>query len=93
MRRRHGGLRRRGGAAPRTRDARDTDRVGDPLGAGFIASLSRPGGNLTGLMTFEASISGKWLTMLKAVAATPGLGQPEDDEPMTTILPGPRPLR
>ena len=42
--------------------------VGDPLGAGFIASLSRPGGNLTGLMTFEASISGKWLTMLKAVA-------------------------
>ena len=50
--------------------------VGDPLGAGFIASLSRPGGNLTGLMTFEASISGKWLTMLKAVAAMV-LGNPK----------------
>jgi putative tryptophan/tyrosine transport system substrate-binding protein len=42
--------------------------VGDPFGAGFIASLSRPGGNLTGLTTFEASIPGKWITMLKQVA-------------------------
>jgi ABC-type uncharacterized transport system substrate-binding protein len=42
--------------------------VGDPVGAGFIASLSRPGGNLTGLMTLEPSIPGKWLTMLKEVA-------------------------
>jgi putative ABC transport system substrate-binding protein len=41
--------------------------VGDPFGAGFIASLARPGGNLTGLMTFEASISGKWVAMLKEV--------------------------
>ena len=45
--------------------------VGDPLGAGFISSLARPGGNLTGLMTFEAGISGKWVTMLKEVM--PGL--------------------
>ena len=37
--------------------------VGDPLGAGFIASLARPGGTLTGLMTFEAGISGKWVEM------------------------------
>jgi putative ABC transport system substrate-binding protein len=42
--------------------------VGDPFGAGLIASLARPGGNLTGLMTFEASISGKWVAMLKEVA-------------------------
>jgi putative ABC transport system substrate-binding protein len=45
--------------------------VGDPLGAGFIASLARPGGTLTGLMTFEAGISGKWVEMLKEVM--PGL--------------------
>lgn len=42
--------------------------VGDPIGAGFIASLARPGGNLTGLMTFEASVAGKWIAMLKEVA-------------------------
>jgi putative ABC transport system substrate-binding protein len=42
--------------------------VGDPFGAGLIASLARPGGNLTGLMTFEAGISGKWVAMLKEVA-------------------------
>src|SRR5918994_3292243 len=42
--------------------------VGDPFGPGFITSLSRPGGNLTGLTTFEASMPGKWLSMLKEVA-------------------------
>ena len=41
--------------------------VGDPFGAGFIASLARPGGNLTGLMTFELGIAGKWVAMLKEV--------------------------
>jgi ABC-type uncharacterized transport system substrate-binding protein len=41
--------------------------VGDPFGAGFITSLARPGGNLTGLMTFEASIAGKWVAMLREV--------------------------
>src|SRR3954463_3005463 len=45
--------------------------VGDPLGTGFISSLARPGGNLTGLMTFEAGISGKWVAMLKEVAPGP----------------------
>jgi ABC-type uncharacterized transport system substrate-binding protein len=39
--------------------------VTDPIGLGFAASLSRPGGNLTGLLVFEASIAGKWLAMLK----------------------------
>jgi putative ABC transport system substrate-binding protein len=42
--------------------------VSDPIGAGFIASLARPGGNLTGLMQYEASITGKWLAMLKEIA-------------------------
>ncbi|MGA9082449.1 MAG: ABC transporter substrate-binding protein [Pseudolabrys sp.] len=40
----------------------------DPIGAGFIASLARPGGNLTGLMAYEPSMVGKWLGMLKEVA-------------------------
>ena len=42
--------------------------VADPIGAGFIASLARPGGNLTGLMLYEASVAGKWLAMLKEIA-------------------------
>jgi putative tryptophan/tyrosine transport system substrate-binding protein len=42
--------------------------VSDPIGSGFIANLARPGGNLTGLLAFEASITGKWLAMLKEVA-------------------------
>jgi putative ABC transport system substrate-binding protein len=42
--------------------------VGDPIGAGFIANLARPGGNLTGLTLYEGSIAGKWLAMLKEIA-------------------------
>jgi putative ABC transport system substrate-binding protein len=42
--------------------------VSDPIGAGFAASLARPGGNMTGLVLFEASIAGKWLSMLKEVS-------------------------
>jgi putative ABC transport system substrate-binding protein len=41
--------------------------VADPIGLGLIASLARPGGNLTGLMTFEASVAGKWFAMLKEI--------------------------
>src|SRR5262249_37853393 len=40
----------------------------DPVGSGFVASLARPGGNLTGFMSLEASITVKWLGMLKEVA-------------------------
>jgi putative ABC transport system substrate-binding protein len=43
----------------------------DPVGAGFVASLARPGGNTTGFTSFEYSISGKWLELLKELA--PGL--------------------
>ena len=42
--------------------------VSDPIGSGYVASLSRPGGNLTGLLMHEGGIAGKWLGMLKEVA-------------------------
>lgn len=42
--------------------------VVDPVGAGFVERLSRPGGNATGLMLFEYSLSGKWLELIKQVA-------------------------
>ena len=42
--------------------------VSDPLGSGLVASLARPGGNLTGMMQYESGIVGKWLAMLKEVA-------------------------
>lgn len=43
----------------------------DPVGAGFVDSLARPGGNATGFMSFEYNISGKWLELLKEIA--PGM--------------------
>jgi putative ABC transport system substrate-binding protein len=62
--------------------------VVDPIGAGFIDSLARPGGNATGLVVFEYSLSGKWLELLKEIAprvtraavlrdpaSSPGIGQ------------------
>lgn len=42
--------------------------VSDPEGAGVVASLSRPGGNLTGFANFEPAIGGKWLQTLKEIA-------------------------
>jgi putative ABC transport system substrate-binding protein len=42
--------------------------VVDPVGAGFVDSLARPGGNATGFMSVEYSISGKWLELLKQIA-------------------------
>jgi putative tryptophan/tyrosine transport system substrate-binding protein len=42
--------------------------VSDPVGAGFVASLSRPGGNITGFINVEAAMGGKWLELLKEVA-------------------------
>src|SRR5262245_15983020 len=40
----------------------------DPVGAGFVESLARPGGNITGFTNFEYGLSGKWLELLKDVA-------------------------
>ena len=42
--------------------------AGDPVGAGFVETLARPGGNATGFMNFEYSISAKWLDLLKQIA-------------------------
>ncbi len=42
--------------------------VSDPLGAGIVDSLARPGGNATGFMLAEFSVSGKWLELLKQIA-------------------------
>ena len=42
--------------------------VADPVGAGFIESMARPGGNATGFIQFEYSLSGKWLELLKEIA-------------------------
>jgi putative ABC transport system substrate-binding protein len=42
--------------------------VADPVGAGFVESLGRPGGNATGFITYEYSLSGKWLELLKQAA-------------------------
>jgi len=42
--------------------------VSDPIGLGFIASLPRPGGNITGVLHYEATIISKWLAMLREIA-------------------------
>ena len=43
-------------------------QVADPVGAGFVESLARPGGNVTGFTMFEYGMSGKWLELLKEIA-------------------------
>ena len=40
----------------------------DPVGAGFVTSIPRPGGNITGISAYEPSVIGKWLEMLKEIA-------------------------
>jgi putative ABC transport system substrate-binding protein len=47
--------------------------VSDPIGAGFVKSLARPGGNITGVLQYETGIFGKWLAMLKEIA--PGIAR------------------
>jgi putative tryptophan/tyrosine transport system substrate-binding protein len=43
-------------------------QVSDPIGSGLVASLARPGGNVTGLLLYEKGITGKWAAMLKEIA-------------------------
>jgi putative ABC transport system substrate-binding protein len=42
--------------------------ISDPVGAGLVDTLARPGGNVTGFMIFEYTLSGKWLELLKEIA-------------------------
>jgi putative tryptophan/tyrosine transport system substrate-binding protein len=42
--------------------------VSDPVGSGFVSSLARPGGNITGFIDVEASLSGKWLELMHEIA-------------------------
>jgi putative tryptophan/tyrosine transport system substrate-binding protein len=42
--------------------------IADPVGSGFVASFSRPGGNATGFVLFEPTMAGKWLELLKEIA-------------------------
>jgi putative tryptophan/tyrosine transport system substrate-binding protein len=42
--------------------------VSDPIGSGFVVSLAKPGGNITGFINIEASLSGKWLELLRQIA-------------------------
>jgi putative ABC transport system substrate-binding protein len=48
-------------------------QVSDPIGAGFITNLARPGGNMTGFTNFESPMGGKWVEMLKEIA--PGVAR------------------
>src|SRR6516225_2474242 len=48
-------------------------QVSDPVAQGFVASVAKPGGNLTGFSAYEFSIGGKWLELLKEIA--PGLAR------------------
>jgi putative ABC transport system substrate-binding protein len=43
-------------------------QASDPVGSGFVSNLARPGGNITGFHSFEPSIGGKWLEILKQIA-------------------------
>jgi putative ABC transport system substrate-binding protein len=43
-------------------------QVTDPVGSGFVASIPRPGGNVTGFVAMEPTMAGKWLEMLKEIA-------------------------
>ena len=47
--------------------------VTDPVGAGYVDSLARPGGNATGFMIYEYGVGGKWLELLKEIA--PGVAR------------------
>ena len=58
--------------------------VPDPVGAGYVDSLARPGGNVTGFTQFEYSMSVKWLELLKQLAPQRDTGCGASDDPTVT---------
>ena len=62
--------------------------VTDPVGAGIVASLARPGGNATGFINFEYGISAKWLELLKQIAPRMARAAVLRDELMGHLLQG-----
>jgi ABC-type uncharacterized transport system substrate-binding protein len=68
-------------------------QISDPIGAGFITNLARPGGNMTGFTNFESPMGGKWVEMLKEIA--PGVARvalmfnPETAPYVTSYYQGP----
>ena len=69
---------------PRPRQSFVFTGVSSPVNAGFVENLARPGGNVTGLSTFDPAMAGKWVELLKEVA--PGLGR-------VAVLPTRKPQR
>ena len=62
--------------------------VGDPVGSGFIANLSRPGGNVTGFTPIVGSLGGKWVELLKEIAPRVGRVSLLFNPPTATYLEG-----
>ena len=60
--------------------------VPDPVGAGFVESLARPGGNATGFTQFEFSVGGKWLELLKEISPTISRAGVLRDPTLTTSI-------
>ena len=54
-------------------------QASDPVASGFASSLANPGGNITGFTTFEYSMGGKWLEMLKEIAPKVDAGRAPDE--------------
>ena len=65
--------------------------VVDPVGTGYVKSLSKPGGNVTGFMMFEYSLSGKWPELLKQIART-SRGRRSFASPHLLVVSGSSPL-
>jgi putative ABC transport system substrate-binding protein len=63
--------------------------VGDPVVSGLVASLNRPGGNITGFALLEASLGGKWLGLLSEIA--PGLKRAANMFALLRTTPGRQP--
>jgi len=57
------------------------------IGGGFVASLARPGGNVTGSTLVESSIAGKWLEVLKEIAPRVAIGKRRSLRDATTLTP------